>query len=149
MFRLTACPTKRNKMITYNAYSEAMPQINTAIVTAWIQRVAEKHGKRIGNVNYIFCTDEEILDVNRKYLQHDYYTDIITFDYCAHNILSGDIYISLDTVASNAEEFAKNPDEELHRVLIHGILHLVGINDKGPGEREIMERAEDEALAMR
>ena len=136
-------------MITYNAYSEAMPELDTTATTAWIARVAEKHGKRIGNVNYIFCTDDEILDVNRQYLRHDYYTDIITFDYCAHDILSGDIYISLDTVASNAEGLEKDPDEELHRVLIHGILHLVGINDKGPGEREIMERAEDEALAMR
>ena len=136
-------------MITYNAYSEAMPERGTAAATAWIARVAEKHGKRIGNVNYIFCTDDEILDVNRQYLHHDYYTDIITFDYCAHGILSGDIYISLDTVASNAEGLQKDPVEELHRVLIHGILHLVGINDKGPGEREIMEHAEDEALAMR
>ncbi len=136
-------------MITYNAYSEAMPKLDTTATTAWIARVAEKHGKRIGNVNYIFCTDDEILDVNRQYLRHDYYTDIITFDYCAHGILSGDIYISLDTVASNAEGLQKDPVEELHRVLIHGILHLVGINDKGPGEREIMEHAEDEALAMR
>ena len=136
-------------MITYNAYSEAMPELDTTATTAWIARVAEKHGKRIGNVNYIFCTDDEILDVNRQYLRHDYYTDIITFDYCAHGILSGDIYISLDTVASNAEGLEKDPDEELHRVLIHGILHLVGINDRGPGEREIMEHAEDEALAMR
>ena len=136
-------------MITYNAYSEAMPRLDHAATTAWIARVAEKHGKRIGNVNYIFCTDDEILDVNRQYLRHDYYTDIITFDYCAHGILSGDIYISLDTVASNAEGLQKDPVEELHRVLIHGILHLVGINDKGPGEREIMEHAEDEALAMR
>ena len=136
-------------MITYNAYSEAMPELDTTATTAWIARVAEKHGKRIGNVNYIFCTDDEILDVNRQYLHHDYYTDIITFDYCANDILSGDIYISLDTVASNAAGLEKDPDEELHRVLIHGILHLVGINDKGPGEREIMEHAEDEALAMR
>ena len=136
-------------MITYNAYSEAMPELDTTATTAWIARVAEKHGKRIGNVNYIFCTDDEILDVNRQYLRHDYYTDIITFDYCDNDILSGDIYISLDTVASNAEGLEKDPDEELHRVLIHGILHLVGINDKGPGEREIMEHAEDEALAMR
>ena len=79
---------------------------------------------------------------------HDYYTDIITFDYCAHDILSGDLYISLDTVKSNAEELGKDFDEEFHRVVIHGILHLVGINDKGPGEREIMEAAEDEALAL-
>lgn len=135
-------------MITYNSYSHAMPVLNTDATTAWIYRVAEKHGKRIGNINYIFCTDEEILNVNMQYLQHDYYTDIITFDYSANDILSGDIYLSLDTVASNAEMLHKSPDEELHRVIIHGILHLTGINDKEPGEREIMEHAEDDALAM-
>jgi len=87
--------------------------------------------------------------VNREYLQHDYYTDIITFDYDEDEIISGDLVISLDTVKSNAELFHKNYDEELHRVIIHGILHLCGINDKGPGEREIMEAAENKALAMR
>ena len=135
-------------MITYNSYSNLMPQMNTVALTAWIEKIARHYDKRIGNINYIFCTDEEILDVNRQYLNHDYYTDIITFDYCAHDILSGDLYISLDTVKSNAEELGKDFDEEFHRVVIHGILHLVGINDKGPGEREIMEAAEDEALAM-
>ena len=135
-------------MITYNAYSEAMPELDTTATTAWIARVAEKHGKRIGNVNYIFCTDDEILDVNRQYLHHDYYTDIITFDYTRGDVIGGDLFISLDTVRSNAELFAKPYDEELHRVVIHGILHLCGINDKGPGEREVMEEAENRALAM-
>ena len=86
--------------------------------------------------------------MNREYLGHDYYTDIITFDYCEGDTLSGDLVISLDTVRSNAALFGKEYDEELHRVIIHGILHLCGINDKGPGEREIMEQAEDKALAM-
>ena len=81
--------------------------------------------------------------------QHDYYTDIITFDYSAGAVLAGDLYISLDTVRTNAEMLGKNYDDELHRVLVHGVLHLVGINDKGPGEREIMEAAEDAALALR
>ena len=84
-----------------------------------------------GEVNYVFCDDEEILEVNRRYLQHDYYTDIITFDYSGGDVLSGDLYISLDTVRSNAELFGRPYDEELHRVLVHGVLHLVGINDKG------------------
>ena len=119
------------------------------LTSQWLKFTAESEIKRIGQVNIIFCSDNYILDINQKYLQHDYFTDIITFDYCANGILSGDIYISLDTVASNAEEFKKNPEEELHRVIIHGILHLVGINDKGPGEREIMEAAENEALCMR
>ena len=107
------------------------------------------HGKRVGEIAYIFCDDEKIIEVNHRYLQHDYFTDIITFDYCEGDRLSGDLFISLDTVRSNAELFNKPYEEELHRVIIHGILHLCGINDKGPGEREIMEAAEDQALAMR
>ncbi|MBC8626456.1 rRNA maturation RNase YbeY [Alloprevotella sp. Lung230] len=136
-------------MITYNSLSIALPNIDQTTVTEWIGRVAESHQRVVGDINYVFCNDEEILDVNRRYLQHDYYTDIITFDYGRGNVLSGDLYISLDTVRSNAELFGKPYDEELHRVLVHGVLHLVGINDKGPGERELMEAAEDAALALR
>ena len=136
-------------MITYNSLSIALPNIDQTTVTDWIGRVAESHQRVVGDINYVFCNDEEILDVNRRYLQHDYYTDIITFDYGRGNVLSGDLYISLDTVRSNAELLGKPYDEELHRVLVHGVLHLVGINDKGPGERELMEAAEDAALALR
>ena len=136
-------------MITYNSLSIALPNIDQTTVTEWIGRVAESHQRMVGDINYVFCNDEEILDVNRRYLQHDYYTDIITFDYGRGNVLSGDLYISLDTVRSNAELLGTPYDEELHRVLVHGVLHLVGINDKGPGERELMEAAEDAALALR
>ena len=136
-------------MITYNSLSIALPNIDQTTVTEWIGRGAESHQRVVGDINYVFCNDEEILDVNRRYLQHDYYTDIITFDYGRGNVLSGDLYISLDTVRSNAELLGKPYDEELHRVLVHGVLHLVGINDKGPGERELMEAAEDAALALR
>lgn len=136
-------------MITYNSLSIALPNIDQTTVTEWIGRVAESHQRMVGDINYVFCNDEEILEVNRRYLQHDYYTDIITFDYGRGNVLSGDLYISLDTVRSNAELLGKPYDEELHRVLVHGVLHLVGINDKGPGERELMEAAEDAALALR
>ena len=136
-------------MITYNSLSIALPNIDQTTVTEWIGRVTESHQRVVGDINYVFCNDEEILDVNRRYLQHDYYTDIITFDYGRGNVLSGDLYISLDTVRSNAELLGKPYDEELHRVLVHGVLHLVGINDKGPGERELMEAAEDAALALR
>ncbi len=136
-------------MITYNSLSIALPNIDQTTVTEWIGRVAESYQRVVGDINYVFCNDEEILDVNRRYLQHDYYTDIITFDYGRGNVLSGDLYISLDTVRSNAELLGKPYDEELHRVLVHGVLHLVGINDKGPGERELMEAAEDAALALR
>ena len=125
-----------------------MPAISHRETTAWVRAVAATYGKRVGEIAYVFCDDEKILEVNRQYLQHDYFTDIITFDYCEGDLLSGDLFISLDTVRSNAELFGKTYEDELHRVIIHGILHLVGINDKGPGEREIMEAAEDKALAL-
>ena len=136
-------------MITYQTDGTRMPNIKKRETTAWIRRVADTYGKKVGDVNYIFCNDERILEVNREYLQHDYYTDIITFDYTEGNIISGDLFISLDTVKTNSEQFVTEYDEELHRTIIHGILHLCGINDKGPGEREIMEAAENKALAMR
>mgnify|MGYP000499630463 FL=1 len=136
-------------MITYNAENVKFPKIKRRETTAWIKKVAASYGRKVGEIGYLFCDDEKILEVNREYLQHDYYTDIITFDYDEDDIISGDLVISLDTVKSNAELFHKNYDEELHRVIIHGILHLCGINDKGPGEREIMEAAENKALAMR
>ena len=125
-----------------------MPAIRRRDTSAWIRRVAATYGKRVGEVGYLFCDDEHILQVNREYLQHDYYTDIITFDYCEDDTLNGDLVISLDTIRTNAEQFGRPYDEELHRVIIHGILHLCGINDKGPGEREQMEAAENRALAL-
>ena len=135
-------------MISYNTIHVTMPAISHRETTAWVRAVAATYGKRVGEIAYVFCDDEKILEVNRQYLQHDYFTDIITFDYCEGDLLSGDLFISLDTVRSNAELFGKTYEDELHRVIIHGILHLVGINDKGPGEREIMEAAEDKALAL-
>ena len=142
-------------MITYNVDGVKMPNIKKRDTSAWIKAVAASYGKKVGDIAYIFCDDEKILEVNKQYLQHDYYTDIITFDYCddlaemgIKNTISGDLFISLDTVRTNAEQQGTTYDEELHRVIIHGILHLVGINDKGPGEREIMEAAENKALAM-
>ncbi len=134
-------------MITFDAITVALPTLCDN-VGAWIGSVAAVHGKRVGEIAYVFCDDEKILEVNREFLQHDYYTDIITFDYSRGNRIAGDLFISLDTVRSNAELFGKDYDEELHRVVIHGVLHLCGINDKGPGEREVMEAAEDAALAM-
>lgn len=104
--------------------------------------------EKVGDICYIFCSDEKILEVNRQYLQHDYYTDIITFDYTEKNKIAGDLFISLDTVKSNSETLHTPYTEELHRTIIHGILHLCGINDKGPGEREIMEANENKALAI-
>ncbi|MBE6332814.1 MAG: rRNA maturation RNase YbeY [Bacteroidales bacterium] len=126
----------------------SMPSIKKTLMRDWIKRVVAAHGKRLGEISYIFCDDEKILEVNRQYLQHDYYTDIITFDYTVGDKISGDLFISLDTVRSNAELFKQSYDDELHRVIIHGVLHLCGINDKGPGEREIMEKNENEALEI-
>jgi rRNA maturation RNase YbeY len=135
-------------MISYNAEGVAMPNIKRRATTAWIKAVAATYGKRVGEIGYLFVDDEHILDVNNQYLGHDYYTDIITFDYCEGDVLNGDLVISLDTVRSNAELFGKPYEEELHRVIIHGVLHLCGLNDKGPGERELMEAAENRALAL-
>ena len=134
-------------MITYQTEGVEMPHIKKRETTEWVKAVAQTYGK-VGEIAYIFCSDEKILEVNRQYLQHDYYTDIITFDYTEGNRISGDLFISLDTVRTNAEQFNASYETELHRVIIHGILHLCGINDKGPGEREIMEQAENKALAM-
>ena len=131
-------------------YSEGidMPSINKTDIRNWIKQVADLHGKRVGAISYIFCNDDKILEVNLQYLKHDYYTDIITFDYSEGDKISGDLFISLDTVRTNAEQFGQPYNRELHRVIIHGILHLCGINDKGPGEREIMEAEEDRALSL-
>lgn len=125
-----------------------MPKIKKRNVSAWIKKVAELHGKKVGDLSYLFCSDDHILEVNKEYLQHDYYTDIITFDYTEGDVISGDIVISVDTIATNAEKFNTSFESEFFRVVIHGVLHLCGINDKGPGEREIMEQHEDEALEV-
>ena len=136
-------------MITYQTEDIKMPLIKKREITEWIKAVAASYEKKVGEIAYIFCSDEKILEVNRQYLGHDYYTDIITFDYCEGNRLSGDLFISLNTVRTNADQFAGGDySRELHRVIIHGILHLCGINDKGPGEREVMEEAENKALEL-
>ena len=135
-------------MITYSTENVKMPAIRRRDVSRWVRQVAASYGRRVGEIGYLFCDDEKILEVNREYLSHDYYTDIITFDYTDGDVINGDLVISLDTVRSNAGLFGKAYDDELMRVIIHGILHLCGINDKGPGERELMEAAENKALAM-
>ena len=136
-------------MITYNADGVKMPKIKRKDTTAWIKAVAQTYGKKVGEVGYMFVNDEKILEINNEYLGHDYYTDVITFDYDEDDVVNGDIVISLDTVRTNAELFDKAYEDELYRVIIHGILHLCGLNDKGPGERELMETAENKALEMR
>ncbi|MDR0976286.1 MAG: rRNA maturation RNase YbeY [Prevotellaceae bacterium] len=136
-------------MITYQTDGVNAPKLKKRTVNAWIKAVAATYGKTVGDIAYIFCSDPRILEVNRQYLQHDYFTDIITFDYTEDHRINGDLFISLDTVRSNAEQLGMPYDEELHRVIIHGILHLCGLDDKGPGERLLMEQAENKALALR
>ena len=135
-------------MISYNTENVKMPALPRRATNAWIRAVAAHYGKKVGEVAYIFCDDAKILEVNRQYLQHDYYTDIITFDYCEGDTLHGDIFISLDTVRSNAAEFGTTFDNELHRILIHGILHLCGQADKTPEARTEMTRKENHALTL-
>lgn len=136
-------------MISFLTENIKMPRLDRKAVRAWITSVAASYdGRRVGNVNYIFCNDERILQVNNEFLGHDYYTDIITFDYSEPGVVSGDMYISLDTVFSNSSKFHTSYETELLRVIIHGVLHLCGINDKGRGERAVMEAAEERALEM-
>lgn len=135
-------------MIEFETKNVGMPALDFAKVDRWLGEVAASHNRKVGNVNYLFCDDEEILRVNREFLRHDYFTDIITFDYSHKDRIGGDIFISLDTVASNARDLGQEYSVELLRVIAHGVLHLCGINDKGPGEREIMEAAENAAIAL-
>lgn len=134
-------------MLTFQTDGVDMPMLDFAKVESWLGRVADSHSRELGNVNYCFCSDEKILEANRQFIGHDYFTDVITFDYSRGRRVSGDVLISLDTVRTNAERFGQPYQRELLRVIVHGVLHLCGIDDKGPGEREIMEHFENEALA--
>ena len=135
--------------ITYQTEGIIFPNIKRRETSIWIKQIAHLHGKDVDEVTYIFCSDSVIIEMNRQYLQHDYYTDIITFDYSEANKVSGDIFISIDTVKSNSEKFNTDLMEELYRVIIHGILHLCGFKDKTPEEENIMRAKEDEALSLR
>lgn len=126
-----------------------MPDLSRFDRKAWIRRTAGRLGFKVGEVNYLFCDDATVLEYNRRYLGHDYYTDVITFDSSKGRVINGDILISTDTVLSNSREFSASFEDELDRVMIHGILHLCGVNDKSPEERAAMEAAEDAALADR
>ena len=117
-------------------------------VERWLRSVAAGYGFATGDITYIFCSDERILEVNRQFLGHDYYTDIITFDYSTPSRISGDIYISLDTVASNAEQLGIPFEDELLRILVHGVLHLTGQGDKTPETKAVMTSKENAALQL-
>ena len=133
-------------MILYNVVNTEMPPINQQKVAEWVRQVAATYQRHVGDINFIFVDDEEILRVNREFIGHDYYTDHIGFDYSQGSTISGDIYIGVDTVRTNSEQIGCDYNEELHRVIIHGVLHLCGINDKTPQERAQMQEAEDKAL---
>ena len=120
-----------------------------ALNNKWLKMVAESEIRRIGDINIIFCSDNYILDVNMKYLQHDYFTDIITFDYCEKNRLNGDLFISVDSVRENALFYGTEFSDELNRVIVHGILHLVGYDDHSEEDSAVMRSKEDYYLGLR
>ena len=133
-------------MITFTSDNTPMPAIDFRKIEQWIKSTAAQYGYSVGDLNYIFCDDEKILAVNREFLQHDYYTDVITFDYTTRTRVNGDIYISLDTVATNAEQIGAPFLHELHRIIIHGLLHLTGQADKTPETKAQMTAKEEDAL---
>jgi len=124
------------------------PSINSDILKSWISEIIKKHDFNVGSITIIFCSDEFILKTNREFLGHDYYTDIITFDYCENRNVSGDLLISIDTVKSNSQEYKTDFFDELHRVIIHGVLHLIGFDDKTPELRSIIREEENKALQI-
>ena len=134
--------------VSYESEGVSFPKIKRRETTQWIRHVAEIYNRKVTNITYIFCSDDEILRINNTYLHHDYYTDIITFDYSEDDCISGDLFISLDTVKSNAEKFNTDYNEELHRVIIHGVLHLCGFGDKTEKEERQMRKREEEALSL-
>lgn len=119
------------------------PGLKKRVTSNWIKRVIGLEGKSVGDISFIFCSDDYLLDVNKKYLQHDYFTDIITFDYVENSRISGDIFISVDRVKDNSVQFNTNFDDELHRILIHGVLHLLGYKDKKKEDKKLMTEKED------
>jgi rRNA maturation RNase YbeY len=135
-------------MISFNSDSIEMPVLDERKINRWIRAVAAHYGFAVGNINYIFCSDERELEVNRRFLGHDYYTDVITFDYSTPSTLNGDIFISLDTVRSNAAMVGVTFDYELLRIIIHGVLHLTGQGDKTPETKAQMTAKEEHALSL-
>lgn len=134
--------------ISFHSENVDFPAIKKRDTANWIKAVAKKHDRQVGEISYLFCDDKKILEINRQYLQHDFYTDIITFDYSEKKTISGDITISLDTVRSNSQQYQTEYVEELNRVIIHGILHLCGLDDHTDIEKKTMREAENSALLL-
>lgn len=134
--------------ISFQSENVDFPAIKKRDTANWIKAVAKKYDRQVGEISYLFCDDKKILEINRQYLQHDFYTDIITFDYSEKKTISGDITISLDTVRSNSQQYQTEYAEELNRVIIHGILHLCGLDDHTEAEKKAMREAENSALLL-
>ncbi|MBR4774813.1 MAG: rRNA maturation RNase YbeY [Bacteroidales bacterium] len=136
-------------MVSYFNEDIAFPFKEKRLTSRWLKFVAESEAKRLGDISVIFCSDNYILDINIKYLQHDYYTDIITFDYCEGNRLSGDLFISIDSVRENASFYGAEFADELNRVIVHGLLHLIGYDDHSPEDIAVMREKENYYLSQR
>jgi probable rRNA maturation factor len=132
--------------IAYESTSDL--NLSSDILGTWISKVIQNEQFKMSDISLIFCNDEYLLKVNQDFLEHDFYTDIITFDYCSEDLISGDLFISVERVIENAEEFNVTFEQELHRVIIHGVLHLCGYLDKTPEEEIIIRRKESEALLL-
>ena len=136
-------------MVSYFTEDIAFPFKEKRLTSRWLKFVAESEAKRLGDISVIFCSDNYILDVNIKYLKHDYYTDIITFDYCEGNRLSGDLCISIDSVRENAAFYGTEFADELNRVIVHGVLHLIGYDDHTEEDIAVMRAKENYYLSQR
>ncbi len=135
-------------MIEFLSEDIVFPTIDIDLIKKWILVIIKNNDYSLGSVSIIFCSDKYILKQNRDFLKHDFYTDIITFDYCENRNISGDLLISLDTVLSNSKQYKVDFLEELHRVIIHGILHLIGFDDKTPETCSIIREEEEKSLAI-
>ena len=135
-------------MVDFNFEEIEKPNLDLEKVEAWISQVISKNKKTVGDLTYIFCSDDYLLEINKEYLKHNYFTDIITFNYCEDEVISGDIFISVDTVLDNARTFGVPFENELNRVIIHGILHLIGFDDKTDEDQEEMTKQENLSLEL-
>ncbi len=135
-------------MISFESEDVDFQPKGKLLLKKWIKQVVESYGFKTGDLTYIFCSDDKIIEVNRQFLQHDYYTDVITFDYDEDGVVSGDMFISVDTVRTNSEQYAPSFEDEMNRVIIHGVLHLCGLKDKAPEDEKKMRAAEEKALSM-
>ena len=132
--------------ITFSSNIDTFTLLDVEKIKKWLAAIIQEQGKRVGTIGYLFCDDEYLLDANQRYLNHDTYTDIITFDYVEGDLVSGDIMISIDRVGENAEKFGCSFTDEIHRVIAHGVLHLLGQGDKTELEAAEMRKKEEQAL---